>query len=112
LQLRIGKLISQYDRETLSLLFTPKEIDQCQCASHPHRYYTVCFATKEAVGKALGTELINIGWNEIGANVTDTKVTIKVHGQASHQASRCGVQQWLATWWHWDAYVLVHVLAQ
>ena len=109
---RIAKLISRYDRETLSLLFTPNEINQCQSASHPDRHYAVCFSTKEAVGKALGTGLVDIGWNEVEANVTNNRLTISLFGEARRQASELGVQEWLATWCHWDDYVLVHVLAQ
>ena len=109
---RIAKLISRYDRETLSLLFTPNEINQCQSASHPDRHYAVCFSTKEAVGKALGTGLVDIGWNEVEANVTNNRLTISLFGEAHRQASELGVQEWLATWCHWDDYVLVHVLAQ
>lgn len=79
---RIAKLISRYDRETLTLLFTPNEINQCQSASHPDRHYAVCFSTKEAVGKALGTGLVDIGWNEVEANVTNSRLTISLFGEA------------------------------
>jgi holo-[acyl-carrier protein] synthase len=99
------------DRETLNFLFTPGEIDRCQSASNPHQSYAVCFATKEAVGKALGTGLAGIGWNEIEANITHGNLTIHLHGEASIQAKRRGVREWLATWFYWDKHVLVHVLA-
>lgn len=108
---RIAKLIERYDRETLNLLFTLGELDRCQSSSHPHRAFAVCFATKEAVGKALGTGLAGIGWNEIEANLSQDRLTVHLHGDASVQAKRCGIQIWLATWWHWDEHVLVHVLA-
>lgn len=109
---RIAGLVQRYDRETLSMLFTPNEIDQCQSATHPHRYYAVCFSTKEAVGKALGTGLVGIDWNEIEAVLLDARLTINLHGSAQLRAARCGIQKWLATWCYWDDYVLVHVLAQ
>ena len=109
---RVARLVDRYDRETLSLLFTPNEINQCLEAPHPHRYYAVCFSTKEAVGKALGTGLADIGWNEIECSVSQTGLTIKLHGSAELRASKRGVKEWLATWCHWDDYVLVHVLAQ
>jgi len=92
-------------------LFTPNELDHCQSSSHPHRAFAVCFATKEAVGKALGTGLVGIGWNEIEANLTPDRLTVYLHGDASIQAKQWGIQTWLATWWHWDEHVLVHVLA-
>lgn len=109
---RIAALVNRYDRETLTLLFTPSEIEQCESAPHPHRYYAVCFATKEAVGKALGTGLVDINWNEIECNTIQTGLTIRLHRQAQHRAKQCGAQAWLATWCHWDDYVLVHVLAK
>jgi holo-[acyl-carrier protein] synthase len=109
---RIAKLIDQRDRETLNVLFTSGEIDRCQTANNPYQFYAVCFATKEAVGKALGTGLAGIGWNEIEVNITHDRLTIHLHGQASIQASKLGVREWLATWSYWDKYVLVHVLAQ
>ncbi|MDF5726070.1 MAG: holo-ACP synthase [Rhizonema sp. PD37] len=109
---RITALISRYDQETLSLLFTPNEIDQCQSTNAPHRYYAVCFATKEAVGKTLGTGLADINWNEIEANLRDIRLTINLFGKARHQASLRGIEAWQASWCHWDDYVLVQVLAQ
>ena len=109
---RVATLVDRYDRETLSLLFTPNELDQCQGSPHPHRYYAICFSTKEAVGKALGTGLADIGWNEIEAQVWYAKLQINLHGSAQHQAAKCGISKWLATWCHWNDYVLVHVLAQ
>ncbi len=128
---RIARLTERYDSETLNLLFTPGEIKRCQSSNHPHRSFAVCYATKEAVGKALGTGLAGIGWNEIEANLTQTTkegkrensiylppfplppfpFAIHLHGDASIQANRCGIQSWLATWCYWDEHVLVHVLA-
>ena len=109
---RVARIVDRYDRVSLSLLFTPAEIDHCQSASHPYRYYSVCFATKEAVGKALGVGLVGIGWNEIESIVTDISMTINLFGEARVRASTLGVQEWLASWCYWDDYVLVHVLAQ
>lgn len=109
---RIARLIDRCDRETLNSLFTSGEIDCCQSSSNPHQFYALCFATKEAVGKALGTGLAGIGWNEIEANIAHDKLTVHLHGEARIQAQRRGVQKWMATWCHWDKHVLVHVLAQ
>ncbi|MEM7760891.1 MAG: 4'-phosphopantetheinyl transferase superfamily protein [Cyanobacteria bacterium P01_A01_bin.40] len=107
----MAKLIERYDCETLKLLFTSKEIDHCQSSNYPHRDFTVCFATKEAVAKALGTGISQIDWNEIEANLTQNRLTICLHGQAKIQAKRAMMQRWIATWWHWDEHVLVHALA-
>ena len=108
---KIARLISQNDCETLKLVFTPSEIDICQSARNSYQYYSVCFATKEAVGKALGTGLAGVDWNEIEANITYRKLTIELHGKALIQASKLGIKELLATWSYWDQHVLVHVLA-
>ena len=99
------------DRETLNSLFTANEIDYCQSTSNPHQFYALCFATKEAVGKALGTGLAGIDWNEIEANITHDQLTIHLHGKARIQAKKRGIQDWFVTWWHWDNHIFVHVLA-
>lgn len=106
------KLVEDYDCETLKLLFTAKEIDRCQSSSYPHRDFTVCFATKEAVAKALGTGITeDVEWHQIEAHLTQDKLTIRLHGQANVQAKRAMIHLWKATWWHWDEHVLVHALA-
>lgn len=107
----MAKLIEGCDRETLKLLFTSEEIDRSQSSNHPHRDFTVCFATKESVAKALGTGMVGINWNEIEANLTPDKLSITLHGQARIQEKRASIEQWRATWWHWDEYILVHALA-
>jgi len=109
--LRIARLIERYDRETLSLLFTPSELDHCQSSPYPHRSFAVCFAAKEAVGKALGTGLAGIGWNEIEASFLQDRLVIYLHGNAEMLAEECGIQAWLATWCHWDDHVMVQVFA-
>ena len=108
----MAKLIEGYDRETLSLLFTGSEIDRCQSSNYPHRDFTVCFATKEAVAKALGTGMAGIDWYEIEANLTPDRLTVNLHGKAEIQAKQAKMRLWLATWWHWDEHVLVHALAR
>jgi holo-[acyl-carrier protein] synthase len=108
---KIASLVSRYNSE-LTLLFTPREIEQCQSAPHPSRYYAVCFSAKEAVGKALGTGLVDINWNEIESTISQSGLTIKLRGAAKQKALQCGVKAWLATWCYWDDYVMVHVLSK
>ncbi|PSB48310.1 ACP synthase [Cyanosarcina cf. burmensis CCALA 770] len=108
---RIAKFIDRYDRETLLMLFTPTEIERCQSNCDRDRSYAICFATKEAVGKALGTGLVGIDWNEIEANITHNKIAIALYGKARMQAIERGIQTWIAQWLCWDDHILVHVLA-
>lgn len=109
---RISRLIERYDHQTLAFLFTCNEIDYCQFTRNPHQAYALCFATKEAVGKALGTGISDIEWTEIEATINHlNKLTIQLNGQAMIQAKQQGITTWLATWFSWDNHVLVHVLA-
>ena len=105
-------MIDRYERETLNLLFTPGEIEFCQTGKDPYQFYAACFAAKESVGKALGSGLAGIDWNQIEANIAHGKLSVSLHGEARIQAKRLGIQEWLADWVHWNEYVLVHVLAQ
>jgi holo-[acyl-carrier protein] synthase len=106
---RITNLVDRYDRDTLNLLFTTHEITQCQ--SVPSPYYAVCFSAKEAVGKALGTGLADINWTDIEITIAPSTLHIRLSGAAQYQALQQNIQLWLATWYTWDDYVLVHVLA-
>ena len=80
--------------------------------SETYQFYAICYAAKEAVGKALGTGLVGIGWNQIESNLAQGGLSISLHGEARIQAKALGIQKWLANWFHWDGHVLVHVLAQ
>lgn len=104
-------MIEEYTPQTLTLLFNQSEIDHCQTTSNPHQSYALCFATKEAVGKALGTGLVGIDWNEIEAKIINGKLSIDLHGKASIQAKRLGISQWWATWTNWDQHIIVQVFA-
>jgi holo-[acyl-carrier protein] synthase len=108
---RITQLIHRYDRETLNLLFVLDEIDRCQSAKNPYQRFAVCFAAKEAVGKALGTGLAGIDWHEIEAIVSDFHLGIRLYGKAKLQAARLGYTKWIASWAICDDSVLVHVIA-
>ena len=106
------KLVEGYDRETLKLLFTAKEIDRCQSSNYPHRDFTICFATKEAVAKALGTGITeDMEWHQIEAHLSQDRLAIRLHGRANVLAQQATIYLWQATWWHWDEHVLVHALA-
>ena len=108
---RSASLIERYDLETLSLLFGSNEIERCQTSSDPNCSFAVCFAAKEAVGKALGTGLAGIDWNEIEAMPIQDQVIVQLDGAASIQAQRLAIHSWLGHWCSWDDHVLVRMLA-
>ena len=63
------------------------------------------------MGKALGTGLVGIGWDEIEADLAPAKPIVCLSGQAETQAQKLGIQQWLVDWWEWEDCVFVNVLA-
>jgi holo-[acyl-carrier protein] synthase len=99
------------DRETLAIVFTPKEQNYCQSVRNSHVSYALCFGIKEAVGKALGIGLVGVDWNEIEADLTQSKPRVCLSGRAETHAQRLGIQQWLVDWWEWQECVFVSVLA-
>lgn len=108
---RVTRLIDRYDRETLSFLFTFGEIDRSFSTQNPYQKFAVCFAAKEAVGKALGTGLAGIDWHEIEAFVSDFQLKIELYGKAKFKAAKLGYTNWNASWSSCNDYVLVQVLA-
>ena len=108
---RIARLVKRYDRETLTLLFAPHELDWCQSAPDKNRAFSLCFAAKEAVGKALKTGLAGIGWHEIAARLTGDRLAVELSGAAQAQAQSNKIDRWQANWDAWDNCVAVCVLA-
>lgn len=109
---QIGRWIEQFDRQTLTLIFTAFEIRNCDLDNDPAEAYAICFAAKEAVGKALGTGLVEIDWPEIEIERSDRDLVIHLYGNAYLRALEQGITDWQATWLPWNDHLLVQVLAQ
>ncbi|MBW4660760.1 MAG: 4'-phosphopantetheinyl transferase superfamily protein [Drouetiella hepatica Uher 2000/2452] len=107
---QIAQLTERYDRHTLMLLFTAGEMDRCQSDPKRDRAFAICFAAKEAIGKALGTGLVDIAWDEIEAVLIQDQLTVELYGEADSQAKQNGIETWIATWCEWDQHILVHIL--
>ena len=109
---RIGTLVARYDADALQMIFTVDELQRCQQASETAQCFTICFVTKEAMGKALGTGLTSIDWHEIEVDVQGKQVNISLHGKALQQATSIGASDWLASWSACDSQVMVLVVIQ
>jgi len=107
---RFAQWLDRYDRETLGLVFTSEEIERCQAVSQQDLFYAICFATKEAVGKALKTGLVGIQWTEIDAILTEHQLEIQLQGNAQNYAVHKGIDHWQAVWVAWNDHVLVQVI--
>jgi holo-[acyl-carrier protein] synthase len=108
---RMARWLSRFDRATLALVFTSRELDLCDGPT-PERRLGVCFGGKEAVGKALGTGLSGIDWREIEIDVRPAGAGIALSGAALRVAEARGVSSWLATWSCQGARAMVVAVAE
>jgi holo-[acyl-carrier protein] synthase len=108
--LRIGKLLGRYDSATLQMIFTRDELARCHSASNPAGYLTVCFSAKEAMGKALGTGLATIDWNDIEVDIQHNQLVLTLRGKALKQAQLLGASWWQSSWSYVNDHVVVIVM--
>lgn len=84
--------IQRYGDRFCDRFFTEREQEQCngRAASLAGR-----FAVKEAVGKALGTGIGDVGWKEIEViNDQRGRPELVLHGQAAELAAQQGLTEW------------------
>lgn len=89
---RIEEVIARHGRHYLERVYTPAELDQ---AARQTESLAGRFAAKEAVAKALGTGIGDIGWKEIEILGDDQSApTLKLHGAAASKAEELGLSAW------------------
>src|SRR5688572_12557902 len=90
---RVEEGIARFGERFLNRFFTPGE--RADCNDQPHRL-AARFAAKEAVAKALGTGLGEVGWRdiEIRCNNPQNRPTLFLYGKAAETASDMGLTQW------------------
>ena len=109
---KIERIVSRYDRQTLTLVFSPQELDAGKLAAVPREYWALCFASKEAIGKALSTGLAEINWFDITAKLDSSGyLRVDLSGSARQKADELGLQQWEMSWFSWQSHLLVRAIA-
>ena len=89
---RIAEVISRHGRHYLERVYTAAELEQ---ADQLMESLAGRFAAKEAVAKALGTGIGDIGWKEIEILGDDQSApTLKLHGTAAFKARELGLSAW------------------
>lgn len=89
---RVRRGLERYGDRFRDRFFTSRELDQCR-----NRATSLAgrFAVKEAVGKALGTGIGDIGWKEIEViNDENGKPHLVLHGAAQALAIDQGLAYW------------------
>lgn len=100
---RIADGIQRLGERFLNRFFTAGEREDCE--DKPHRL-AARFAAKEAVAKAIGTGIGDIGWSEIEirCNNPRNRPTLHLHGEAARIAAEMGITQWDVSLTHTDEY--------
>ncbi len=90
---RVDAGIQRLGERFLNRFFTPGE--RADCDDQPHRL-AARLAAKEAVAKALGTGIGDVGWRdiEIRCNNDRGRPTLHLHGAAIQVAAELGITQW------------------
>jgi holo-[acyl-carrier protein] synthase len=107
---RIQEMTSQYSGGVLNLIFTDFEIHQCELSSKKYLSYTICFCVKEAVGKALGTGLSDINWDDIETAIHKEGLNVILYGSAKRMSLEKNISSWTSQYSYWDNHVLVKVV--
>jgi holo-[acyl-carrier protein] synthase len=106
---RIEEVIVRHGKHYLERIYTPAELDQCgrRAESLAGR-----FAAKEAVAKALGCGIGDVGWREIevlGDESNAPKLTL--HGDALKLANELGLSTWSVSISHSRSHSVAFVVA-
>ncbi|MEP7291126.1 MAG: holo-ACP synthase [Chloroflexota bacterium] len=89
---RVEQGIERLGERFLNRFFTPGEREDCQ--DQPHRL-AARLTGKEAVAKALGTGIGDVGWREIEIRCDERgRPTLHLHGAAAQVSASLGLTQW------------------
>ena len=89
---RVARSIDRFGERFLNRVFTPQE--RATLGDNPPRL-AARFAAKEAVAKALGTGIGDIGWREIEIRTGERgRPLLTLHGNAARLAAELGLREW------------------
>jgi holo-[acyl-carrier protein] synthase len=106
---RVEEGIARLGERFLNRFFTPGE--RADCEDKPHRL-AARLAGKEAVSKALGTGIGDVGWREIEIRCGERgRPVLHLHGAAAALAEKMGLTQWDISLTHTAQYASAVVVA-
>jgi holo-[acyl-carrier protein] synthase len=106
---RVEEGIRRMGERFLNRFFTPGE--RADCEDKPHRL-AARLAGKEAVSKALGTGIGDVGWREIEIRCGERgRPVLHLHGAAAALAEKMGLTQWDISLTHTAQYASAVVVA-
>ncbi len=106
---RIERALDRLGTRFLDRIFTVQE--QAYCGGRADRL-AARFAVKEAVGKALGTGIGDVGWKDIEIiNDERGRPELSLHNAAITLAEEMGLNQWSVSMSHTDTHAIGMVVA-
>jgi holo-[acyl-carrier protein] synthase len=107
---RLAQSIDRFGERFLKRVYTRQEIAYCngRVASLAARW-----AAKEATGKALGTGIGDVSWQEIEVvNETGPCPALKLHGAAADLAAQLGISRFAISLSHTRDYAVAFVVGE
>jgi holo-[acyl-carrier protein] synthase len=106
---RVEEGIARLGERFLNRFFTPDE--RAECADKPQRL-AARLAAKEAVSKAFGTGIGDVGWREIEIRCDERgRPILHLHGAAARLAGEMGLHEWDVSLTHTNTYAAAVVVA-
>lgn len=106
---RVEAGIARLGERFLNRFFTPAE--RAQCADQPQRL-AARMAAKEAVSKAFGTGIGDVGWREIEILCNERgRPLLYLHGNARALADSLGLTEWDVSLTHTQTHAAAMVVA-
>lgn len=106
---RVEEGIARLGERFLNRFFTMGE--RTDCEDKPHRL-AARLAAKEAVSKALGTGIGDVGWREIEIRCGERgRPVLHLHGAAAALSAQMGLSQWDVSLTHTADYASAVVVA-
>ncbi len=106
---RVEEGIIRLGERFLNRFFTAEE--RAECADKPQRL-AARLAAKEAVSKAFGTGIGDVGWREIEIRCDARgRPILHLHGAAARLADEMGLNEWDVSLTHTETYAAAVVVA-
>ena len=106
---RLRESTQRYGEHFLARIFTPAE--QAECAGS-YASLAARFAAKEAVSKALGTGIGDVGWRDVEILRAESGAPqLVLHGYAERLATQLGLRIWSVSLSHTRDHAIAMVVA-
>ena len=106
---RVRDAIARYGDQFMNRIFTKAELAACDGRAES---LAARFTVKEAVAKALGTGIGDIGWKDIEVMGDENHApSLRLHGAAENLSNKKGLKIWSVSLSHTHSHAIAFVVA-